>query len=113
MRLSVATATGMSFTRAELRPEPRQPAREDEVVFLDGGLQNLRSGFALLRPRQVEAPGDAKLVGPGADQFGAAALAEEQAERAEQERLPGPGFAGPGAEARVQLDAHVFDERQV
>src|SRR5262249_14263373 len=60
-----------------------------------------------------EAAGDAQLFGAGPQQLGRAALAEQQAERFEQERLAGPGLPGPGAEARPQLDADVLDEGQV
>src|SRR5437764_958004 len=71
------------------------------------------SSRAQLGAGQFKAPGDAQLVGAGAQQLGRAALAEQQAERFEQQRLAGAGLAGPSAEAGAQLDADVFDEGQV
>ena len=63
-----------------------------------------------LRRIQVETAGDAQFFGAGAEQVGGAAFAEQQAESAEQQRLAGSGFAGPGAKARLQLDANVCDD---
>ena len=94
-------------------PGPRQPPREDQVVFIDRRLQDLGGEFSLFGAGQFEPAGDAEFVGPGADQFGIAPLAEKQAERPEQQRLAGPGLAGPGAEPRLQFDPHVLDQRQV
>ena len=91
----------------------RQPSREDQVVFFDRGLQDFGGGGALLRAGEFEPPGDAEFVRTGADEVGAAAFAEQQPQRAEEERLARAGLAGPGAEPGVQLDAHVLDERQV
>ena len=62
---------------------------------------------------QLEAAGDAQFLGAGAEQVGGAAFAEQQTEGAEQQRLARAGLAGPGAEARLQLDAHVLDQGQV
>ena len=62
---------------------------------------------------QLEDAADAQFVGSGPDQVGGAAIAEEQADRSEEEGLPRPGFAGPRAEARRQFDADIFDEGQI
>ena len=67
----------------------------------------------MLGPREFKPPAHAQFVGPGADEVGATAFAEKQAERAEKEGFARSGFAGPGAEARVQFDPHVFDQGEV
>src|SRR5262249_3780517 len=64
-------------------------------------------------PRQLEPAGDAQLLGPRPQELGRAAFAEQQAEGFEQQRLARAGFAGPGTETGLELDADVLDEGQV
>src|SRR5262249_59404960 len=89
-----------------------QPARQGDVVVGEAAEDLLDFG-ADLGAGQLEETSDAQLFRAGAQQLGGAAVAEEEAERFEQERLAGARLAGPGAEARLQLDADVFDQREV
>ncbi len=90
-----------------------QAAREDQLIIGRRAFEDAPHRLAQLGTVQLEASGDAQLVGAGAEQLGRAALAEQKAQRFEQQRLAGAGLSGPGAEARPQFDAHVLDESQV
>ena len=48
-----------------------------------------------------------------ADQVGRRLAAQDQPKRGQEQALARAGLAGPGAVARLQLDVHVFDQRQV
>ena len=58
-------------------PGPRQPPRQDEVILLDGGLEDLGGERALFGAGQFEAAGDAEFIGACTDEFGVAAFAEQ------------------------------------
>src|SRR5579884_3238380 len=73
---------------------------DDNLGIIEAEPQGLLDGLALGRLCQFEASGDAQLVRPSAEQLTGAAFTQEQAERFQQQCLAGPGFAGPGAEAR-------------
>ena len=47
------------------------------------------------------------------DEVGRGAAAEEQADRLDEDRLAGAGFAGQDVEARAELDLDRFDDGQV
>ena len=88
---------------------PRQPPREDEVVFLQGPLEDLGRGRALLGARQVEPPGHAKFVRARADQFGAAAFTQEQAECLADGYMEA-GITDPNANVDVTQLMDVFTQ---
>ena len=50
---------------------------------------------------------------PGADEVGRRAAAEEQADRFDEDRLAGAGFAGEDVEAGLELDLDGVDDREV
>ncbi len=87
----------------------RHAAHQDELVVVERSLQDVLDGLAQTGLGQLETADDAQLLGAGAEQVAGAALADQQAEGREQQRLAGAGLAGPGAEAGLQLDAHVLD----
>ncbi len=90
-----------------------QAAHENELLIVERPLQNFLGGLAQTGLDQLETADDAQLLGAGANQIGGAALPEQEAERRQQQRLAGAGLAGPGAEARLQLDAHVLDQGHI
>src|SRR5262249_33860235 len=92
---------------------PVQAPGQDDLAVFQGRADDLLDLLAQVGVDQVEAAGDAQLVGPGAQQLGRTALAQQQAQRSKEKRLAGAGLAGPGAEAGLQLDADVLDEGQV
>ena len=67
-----------------------------------------------LRPLgDVERALDRRAVGTAADHIGAGALAEEKAERSDDDRLPRSRFAGEHVEAGRERQREHFDDREV
>src|SRR6185503_20277049 len=64
-------------------------------------IATLKHGFNGARLRSSP---DQRFIGP---------LAEEQLERADNDRLAGAGFAGDGCKSRTELPLQVFDKRQI
>src|SRR5262249_30758437 len=86
---------------------------EQHLSVVELRIKDLLNLLSRVGMSDVEAPGDAQLIGTAADEVRGAAFAEKQAEGAEQQRLAGAGLAGPGAEAGLQVDADVLDDGQV
>ena len=66
-------------------PGAVQLAGEDELAILDGLVEDAFDGGFQVGADEFEHPGDAKFIRAGADEVGAAAIAEEQAERTEEQ----------------------------
>ena len=69
-----------SVVTCEAAPGPVQAARQDDLLLFERGAEQALDRAAQLGPRQIEAAGDAQLVGPGAEQIRRPALAQEQAQ---------------------------------
>ena len=93
LRIERAAQQHLAVGRAEVvRGEPRGDAR-DVVRFEDGGeLRALRT-----RPKLAELE----------------AIAEQQGEGVEQDRLAGAGLAGQHREAAVELEIERFDDDEI
>jgi hypothetical protein len=90
-----------------------QSAGQDDFLFSKSTVEDALDLAAQIRRIQLESPGDTQLVGSSPEQIGGAALAEQKSQGAQQQRFARAGFAGPSAESRLQLDAHIFDQCQV
>ena len=76
-------------------------------------MQDFGRGGFLFRLDELEPTRDAKFVLPGANEFGRAALAEQEADGPEEKGFARAGFPSPGAEARGQFDPDIFDEGEI
>src|SRR5262249_32704968 len=90
----------------------RESANQEEIVVLERHREKLADpiGHSAI---ELETARHSELVGAGADEIGGSALSRQGAERLGQQRLAGPGFAGPDAVSRLELDAEVFDQGEV
>jgi hypothetical protein len=96
-------------------PLCRDPARDDQLLVIQHALAS-KDGLELgPKPgvRDFEDRGRARLGLAGADQLGRRLLAQDQAQCGQEQALPCTRLARPGAESRLQLDVHIFDQRQV
>ncbi len=104
--------------RRAVGPRPRAPAGGDlalehhrVLVDLDAAL--VEQAGQVVAPGDVERPLDRRPVGARADQVGARPLAEEQPERADDDRLPRPGLAREHVEAAGEREGERLDDREV
>ena len=99
-------------------------AREDQrLVAVAGGLvvkaelgqQGAHLGGAPRVAGRVEREDalDARARRAGADELGAGALAEDRAERVDDDRLARAGLAGERVEARPEVEPQPVDDREV
>ena len=73
--------------------------------------QGIQSGMEAGRERKD--PLDDGALGPGAHHFGGGARAEQEAQAVDDDRLAGARLAGEQIEPRAELQAQLFDDRQV
>ena len=98
-------------------------AREDQrlvplarfVVQAELGQQGAHLGGAPRVAGRVEREDalDARARRAGADELGAGALAEDRAERVDDDRLARAGLAGERVEARPEVEPQPVDDREV
>ena len=90
-----------------------ESAGDDQVGFAEFAFQDGLDRPPQLRAFEFEDPGDPQIVGPGANKFGRGPFAQQQSQGAQEQRLAGAGFTGPGAKAVAQLDPDILDQRQM
>ncbi len=104
--------------RTAVHPRSPAAARRDlalehhrSAIHLDAALVEQREQFA--PPFGVEHAFHRRLVGARADEIGARALAEQQRQRADNDRFPRARLAGEHVEAAGERQREAVDDREV
>src|SRR5207237_7979889 len=88
-------------------------ALENERVIVDFNSALISQRRYLLQFTNVEDTFPRRLVGTGADQISAGALAEQQTQRANDDRLPRTGLPGEHVEAGRQRQRNLLNDGEV
>ena len=90
-----------------------QPPRQDDLIVLAWRIENAFDGLPDRRMPQFKEAGDAQFVAAGPNQVRRAAIAEQQADRPEQQRLARAGLARSRRRSPKQVRRARLRSRQI